>query len=424
MADYTLPYGKTALRFSLPDGLAVEVLAPADVPPAPDPLAAVEAALNDPAAGVRLEDFAGARSAAVAINDKTRPVPHAHLLPPLLARLEALGLPPAAITLVIAAGAHPPMPPDEFAQVVPAGVLARYPVVCHDCDDAGELVYRGATARGTPVWVNRRYAEADLRLVVGNIEPHQFMGFSGGVKSAAIGLAGRDTITRNHAHMTEPAARLGQYAGNPAREDVEEIGRLVGVHYALNAVLNRHKQIVQVVAGDPMAVMQAGIPLAEAIATVPVAAPFDLTLASPGGHPKDINLYQAQKALAHAALVTRPGGTIILAAACPEGAGSDHYERWMADVDSYEAVFAKFARESFHIGPHKAYQIARDAARVRVRLVTDMPPDLARRLLLPPAALDDALAEALASLPPGGRVGILPNANATVPRLARETAVE
>ncbi|NWG17895.1 MAG: nickel-dependent lactate racemase [Chloroflexi bacterium] len=417
--NYSIPYGKTRLAFTLPDTLDVQVIAPADVPAASDPTGVVRATLDELLGGIRWGDFAGARSAAVAVNDKTRPVPHDHLLPPLLERLESLGLAPGQITLIVATGTHPPMPPGEFPHILPAGVLARYPVICHNCDDAANLVYRGQTSRGTPVWINRQYAEADLRLVVGNIEPHQFMGFSGGVKSAAIGLAGRETINRNHALMMDEHAQLGCYDGNPAREDVEDIGRLIDVHMALNAVLNGHKQIVRALAGSPPAVMRAGIPVVNQLATVPVDTPFDLIIAAPGGHPKDINLYQSQKALAHAALITRPGGTIILAAACPEGTGSQKYEGWMLEgMGSFEAVFERFAREGFQIGPHKAYQIARDAASRRVLLVSDMPPDFVRRLLLTPAALDEAIQIALADLPPGGRIGILPAANATVPLLA------
>ena len=128
------------------------------------------------------------RTAVIAVNDKTRPVPHAILLPPLLRRLEALGFAPENITLLIATGTHAPMPPEEFGSILPAEILrSAIPVYSHDCDAAGELVALGETASGTPVAVNRRWWEADLRIVVGNIEPHQFMGFSGGVKSAAVG---------------------------------------------------------------------------------------------------------------------------------------------------------------------------------------------------------------------------------------------
>jgi nickel-dependent lactate racemase len=258
---------------------------------------------------------------------------------------------------------------------------------------------------------------ADLRVVVGNVEPHQFQGFSGGVKSAAIGLAGYETIQHNHSLMTDRRAQLGRYADNPARQDVEEIGKAIGVHLALNAVLNGQKQIVQAVAGEPQTVMEAAMALSRQVSQVAVAAPYDLVIASAGGSPKDINLYQAQKALAHASVVTRDGGSVILAAACPAGVGSERYERWMAGMRSHRQVIERFEEEGFAIGSHKAYQIARDAIRLHVWLLSDLDPDRVRRLLLTPAtSLDEAVAQVLPTLPAAGRVGIMPQASATIPR--------
>ena len=294
---------------------------------------------------------------------------------------------PEAITLVIATGTHIPMPSDEFGLVVPPNVLTRYPVVSHDCD-AADLVSLGKTRRGVAVQANRRFMEADLRIVVGNIEPHQFMGWSGGVKSAAVGLGGRATINANHALMTQPGSELGHYDDNPARQEVEEIGRMMGIGYALNVIMNDHKEIVHTLAGDPRAVMRQGIPLARAIFQVAVAEPFDLLIVSPGGHPKDLNIYQAQKALGHAMLAMRPGGTVIWAAACPDGTGSRGYEEFMADpaMRSHEAVLARYSAEGYRLGPHKAWQISRDASRIRLLTVSDMAPDFAARLLLNPVA--------------------------------------
>jgi len=418
LSQFNLPYGKTTLSFSLPDARPVTLIAPQAAAPAPDPLAVVNRALAKPVGNLHLADFAGARSAAIAINDKTRPVPHHHLLPPLLAQLEKLGLPPAAITLLIATGTHPPMTPDEYPAILPPEIIARYPIICHNYQAKEDLVHLGHTGWGTPVWLNRHYAQADLRLVVGNMEPHQFMGFSGGVKSAVIGLAGKETINHNHAMMTDPQAKLGEYHQNPARQDVEEIGGMVNIHFALNAILNQQKQIVRAIAGQPQAVMEQGMPLVKELYQVKVDAPFDLMIVSPGGHPKDINVYQSQKGLAHAALVTQKGGTIILAAACPERSGSDKYEQWMAGKSSYQQVFDSFEREGFRVGPHKAFQIARDAANVRVLLVSDMPAEFVRYLLLNPVdSLAAALEIALANLPPDARIGVMPLANATIPLL-------
>jgi nickel-dependent lactate racemase len=418
MPEFQIPYGRTQLTFRLGDAVHAEWLAPARAETAADPIRAVRDAIDQPVGGVRLADFSGARSVAIAINDKTRPVPHKALLPPLLEALEKLGIPPKAITFLVATGLHGPMADSEFAEILPADILARYRVVSHDAA-APDLVRLGKTSAGTPVAVNRLFAEADLRVVVGNIEPHQFMGFSGGVKTAAIGVAGKDTINHNHAMMLDPRSDLARYDGNPARQDVEEIGRTVGIHFAINAVINESKQIVRVLAGEPREVMRQGIPFVLQIYQVRVASPFDLVIASPGGHPKDINVYQAQKALGHAARVTRIGGTIILAAACPEGSGSESYENWVTVMSSYEAVLERFQREGYRTGPHKAFQIARDAAPRRLLVVTDMPPALSKKLLLTTCpSLDAAVETALADFGPAARIGIIPYANATIPTLA------
>jgi nickel-dependent lactate racemase len=245
------------------------------------------------------------------------------------------------------------------------------------------------------------------------------MGFSGGVKTAAIGLGGRDTINQNHARMLDPRSDLACYEDNPARQDVEEVGRMMGVHFALNAIISENKQIVRVLAGEPQEVMRQGIPFVLEIYRVAVTAPFDLLITSPGGHPKDINLYQAQKALGHAARITREGGTIILVAACPEGTGSRGYEDWVTGMASHQAVLERFQREGFRIGPHKAFQIARDAAPRRVIMVTQMMPELVQKLLLTPCAtIEAALEIAFRSLNPAARIGIMPWANATIPTLA------
>jgi lactate racemase len=420
--EIRVPYGHSTLSAEIPDTFGVDIVELPETPSATDPSAEVRRALEEPVGDFSWSAHERVRSVAIAVNDKTRPVPHQHLLPPLIHRLAGLRVPDAAITFFIAVGGHPPMTPDEFAGVIPPEILRRFRVVSHDSERDDDLVFLGDTARGTPVCVNRRFVEADLRIVVGTIEPHQFVGFSGGVKSAAIGLAGPATINANHTLMAHPDSRIGAYATNPARQDVEEIGELIGVHLALNAILDLRREIVRVVAGHPVAVMETGVPLALQICQVAVGQDYALVVASPGGDPKDINVYQAQKAVAAAARIVRPGGIIILTAACREGAGSPHYEQWVSGKRSRQEVIDTFRTEGFRIGPHKAFQFARDTERARLIVCSDMAPELSRRLLLDPADdLQAAVDDALADLAPSERIAVLPHATSTIPYMKRES---
>ena len=414
--EIRVPYGHSFLTATFPDHICVDIIEAPEVPPAADPLGIVHKALENLLGNVTWSDFANVHSVAIAISDKTRPVPHHQLLPPLIEHLAAIGIPDSAITFYIAVGAHPPMTPDEFPNILPNDIHRRYKVVSHNAEDDDLLLDLGKTYHGTPVWSNKGYVNSDLKIVVGNIEPHQFAGFSGGVKTAAIGLSALKTINFNHALMTHPDSQIGKYETNPARQDIEEIGKKIIVHIALNSILNQSRQIVRVLAGDPVAVMQAGIPLSRQICQVGVESEYSLMISSPGGYPKDINLYQAQKGLSHAALIMRPGGTVILVAACPEGTGSPHYEEWMHGKQSYEDVLQSFKAEGFRIGPHKAYQIARDASKLRLMFCSGMDETFASALLLNPIGnFQTAVDLALADLQPGDHVGILPHASSTIP---------
>ena len=252
-----LPYGTGYLQADLPAGYDVEYVKPRTQKPADNPGAIVRDAVYNPLGAVK-PPRAG-QTVAIAINDKTRPVPHEHLLPPVLQGMRHAGVRDEDVLLIIATGTHPRMAPAEYSAILPANILNTYRVACHDASAQANLTHLGETARGTPVHINSDYLSADYRIVIGNIEPHQFQGFSGGVKSAAIGLAGVETINRNHAMMRAENARLGEFEQNPARQDVEEIGALIGIDFAVNALLNGEKQIIKAFAGDPVAVMRAGI---------------------------------------------------------------------------------------------------------------------------------------------------------------------
>jgi len=413
---YSLPYGKKTLDFSLPDSMAVDWIAPATVPGDSQPIHAVEQALLHPVDGNGLQGFRGAKSASIAVNDKTRPVPLHFLLPPLIEQLQNLGVPRTGITFFFATGTHTPLTQAEMEALLPPALAGGSKLVTHDCDNLADLIPLGTTERSTPVLCSKSFLQAEIKIVTGNIEPHHFAGFSGGVKTFSIGLASRQTINRNHSLLLDPRSRTGEYEQNPLRQDIEEIGRMGQIDFALNAVLNEHKEIVKVFSGSPRGVMEAGVPLARQVCQTATHGPYDLVIASVGGYPKDINLYQAQKALTHAAMLTRDGGVVILVGVCTEGSGSKGFESLMTGATSPSEVLEKFDRVNFQVGPHKAFQFARELVRIRVILLSEMPGDLVDRLLLIPAkSPEEAIRLAMGFLSNTARTAIMPRAINTIP---------
>jgi len=420
--SFKLAYGSTYLSLDLDPALLVDEINPQEMVMAENEGEMIESSLDNPLDGFNLSQFHTMKSAAIAVNDKTRPVPHAIMLPPLLKKLQSLGLAGNQIKLIIATGTHKPMPESEYEKILPADIYQHYPVISHNCDDEKNLVYLGETTRKTPVKINRQFMESDLKIVLGNIEPHHFMGFSGGAKSMSIGLAGRDTINKNHAMLTDPRTSIGEYENNPMRQDVEEIGSISGLQYALNVVLNHKKEIVRAFSGAPLEVMKAGIEEVRRTAQVAIQGPYDLVFASVGGAPKDINLYQSQKAMTHAALCVRDHGAVILAAKCPEGSGNQAFEEYMQGVSTIEQVFQKFNLDGFRVGPHKAFQIARLASRVNIIMVSDLPDHMVKSWFITPAKnLDEAFKIACETITPLNKIAVMPRATNTIPYIANRS---
>lgn len=415
-----LPYGKANIQLDIPleDDFGIDIIEPPQVKASSNPLELVTESIRNTLDGSNLSLFKNAKKVAIAISDKTRPVPHNYLLPPLLGYLrEVMGIPASAIKLVIATGTHTPMQKHEYPLIVPPAIYHGYEIVSHDCDALENLKFLGVTSRGTPVFISKIYYNADLRIAVGNIEPHHFMGFSGGNKTVAIGLGGRQTIQANHSLLLDQRSCLASFETNPMRMDVEEIGGMVGDNFALNAILNGERQIARVFFGKPEEVMKAGIIVSRQSCQVKVAGQYDLVIASAGGYPKDINLYQAQKALTNASYLVREGGIIILVAACPEGSGSMGYEKFMQDINTVEDIFAKFNAQGFQIGPHKALLFGRALKRAKVILVSLIEDNLVNKFMLTPAStLQEAFQTAISELQVAHpRIAIMPHATTTVP---------
>lgn len=420
MKQYSLLYGDESINIGIPEVFHSEVITPVLIRPAASAIEIVEKAISSPLGKPGTKRFPHGKhpSAVIAVNDKTRPVPHEFLLPPLLNYLQiSLGIKKSDIFFVIASGTHAPMSANEYPLTLPDWIIKEYQIFAHDCDNQDELISIGKTSKNTTIRINKHFMEADLKIVVGDIEPHHFAGFSGGVKTASIGLTSRETIIANHSHLLDERSTIANYFSNPLRQDIEEIGQIIGVDLVLNAVLNSEHEIVNAFFGDPNEVMLHGMELSKEICQTKLQAPFDLVIASCGGYPKDINLYQTQKAITHACEVLKKGGRLILAAECREGIGSPGWSRFMNEVSSVDEIPLKFQTEGFNVGPHKAYLLYRQLKKIEIILVSRIDPNEVRKFFIQPSeSFETAWKYVLPNLNADSRIAIMPYAINTIPR--------
>jgi nickel-dependent lactate racemase len=414
--EYALKYGGASQPLRLPAGMRAAVLAPGRTADAAREVDLVRAALAEPIGSPRLSRIVSpGQRVAIVTADITRPCPSARLLPPLLDELAGAGIADQDITVVFGLGTHRPHSPEEREALAGAAVFHR--VRCVDSDPA-EAEPVGVTRRGTPIEVFRPVRRADIRILVGAIEYHYFAGYSGGMKALVPGVCTEATIQANHRRMTEPGAVAGRLEGNPVREDLEEGGALIGAQFLLNVVLDDEQRVVRAVAGHPRLAHRAGCAALDAFGRATVERPADLVIVSAGGSPKDINLYQAQKALDNARQVVRTGGVILLVAECREGLGHHTFEEWMQDPGGPDAILARIRRE-FVLGGHKAAAVALAMKQAAVYLVSALPMARAAAMGFRPfPSLAAGTSAALAAAGPDPFVVVLPEGGSILPALA------
>jgi lactate racemase len=315
-----LAYGTTGLDVDLPEARTT-VLEPIRHPGARDELAALRAALAAPVAGPRLRDIAKpGQTVAISICDGTRAQPRQLMIPAVLEELDGI-VDAGDIVLLVATGTHRGNTDDELRAMLGGELYARVRTVNHDARDRDSLSWLGEHGNGVPVWVNRRWVEADLRITTGFVEPHFFAGFSGGPKLVTPGLAGLETVLVLHdaARIADPRATWAVTEGNPIHDDIRAAAAAAPPHFSLDVILNRDQRIITAFAGEMFAMHVAACQAARRYATVAVAAPFDVVVTSNAGFPLDQNLYQAVKGMSAASRIVKPGGTIVCAAECRDG---------------------------------------------------------------------------------------------------------
>ncbi len=406
-------FGTGFQEVEVPDKNLIAELHANDVPVELTGEAEVRRALIAPIGSPRLKDIVHpGEKIAIITSDITRPMPTYKVMPALLDELYAGGVKKEDVTLVFALGSHRKHTDAEQKKL--AGERAWNEIKCVD-SDPDDCVHYGTTSRGTPVDITRVVAEADRRICLGNIEYHYFAGYSGGAKAIMPGVSTRAAIQANHSRMVLPEAKAGALETNPLRMDIEEAGAMVGIDFIVNVVLSEHKEILKAVAGDATEAHRAGCRFLDRLYRKELKEPADIVLVSQGGAPKDLNLYQTQKALDNAKHAVKDGGVIILIGSCKEGLGEKTFEQWMTEADSARSLIERIGRE-FKLGGHKAAAIAMVLERAEVDLVSELDDDFVRSIFLKPyKTVQEALDHAFSKLGPDARVLAMPYGGSTLP---------
>lgn len=327
----------------------------------------------------------------------------------------------ADVTVIIAGGTHRPARKDEMEGLVGKEVVERVNVIKHD-PDAEDLVYLGETGRKTKIYVNRTFAESDVKILTGDVDLHYYAGYGGGRKSLLPGLSGRTSVGHNHRMMLDPLARTGNLEGNPVHLDMTEAARMVGIDFILNVVFDSEGRIVKAFAGDLEEAFMHGVRLVDQMYKIPVTKRSEIVVVSAGGAPYDINLYQASKALDNVVNLVKRGGVVVLAAECPEGHGHDMFYQWMVECKSLRDA-EKRLRRKFVLGGHKAYYLLKSLQKVNVILISTLPDYWSKRVFRLDTAmtLEEGLAKAQKITGKRSKIWVLPRGTCTLPVLTEQS---
>lgn len=417
MGDIRLPYGNTSIPLRIRKHSDTRVYLPNRPDILGHPLEAARAVLRRPNGTKPLRELLREKKPQkmlIVVNDETRPTPYDVFFPPLLEAFSECGIPDGNITFLIATGLHKPHGDALNRKTFGAEMVRRFRFISHRAEDAAMLANLGPLPSGVPFKVNRLAVEADFLITLGVVAPHYFAGFSGGRKSILPGIAGHETVEKNHARMLEVIDNLPDIRNNPISLEMIWGARKVGVDFILNAVVTDTQEIVHLAGGDLEAAWYEAAGVSGAFYTAPFSGHADLCIVSASGYPRDVNMYQSQKALEHADRITREGGRIIMLSESPQGFGEPVFEQWMSRGLPPHRIMEEI-RANFVMGGHKAYGFARVAASKELTFISSLSEGDTRKLFARKADNVQALYDAFLDATPRATVAILPQGSITLP---------
>ena len=414
-----LDYGSEGLDVDIP-GEGLTIIEPVYRAPVPDAHAALREAMRAPIGRPPVRELVRAgQTIAISVCDITRAQPRRDTLEALFAELPDVRM--EDVTVLIATGTHRVNTPEELERMLGPDIVSRCRVVNHNSRDGSVLALVGTTSTGVPVYLNREWLNADVRITTGFVEPHFFAGFSGGPKMVAPGLAGLETVMTLHdaRRIGHPHATWGITEGNPIHDDVREIARMVPVTFSIDVTLNRDQKITAVFAGDLLEEHRLACAYAKGTAMRAVPAAFDVVLTSNSGYPLDQNLYQAVKGMSAAAKIVKPGGTIVCAAECRDGLPNHgSYGEVLAAQPDPARLLEMICAPGYSAPDQWQVQIqAQILTKARVLIKTSGlgPEELRNAHLVPIEDVSASVKDALRKAGPGATLCALPQGPQTIP---------
>ena len=423
LKQYDFPYGRGRKTFSLDDSDVIATVRTEEFPVMADVKAGVLDAVRHPIGCDSLDNIVKpGQTVAFICNDPTRVANSYDFMPVLIDEMNRLGIKDEDMKIVFSLGSHRDMTHEEMVAAVGEEVASRLKMYNSTCTVQDDFEYFGKTSRGTPVWINKHLCDVDHVILTGTIVHHYFSGYGGGRKAILPGCAAMETIRVNHSFMLDEHAGLGKTVGNPVYEDQMEGVALFAKGRSLflfNAILNAKHQFLKMFAGDYIAAHKAACRFVDEVYGCVIPEEAELVVASCGGYPKDINVYQMQKTMDNAMCAVKKGGVVILFADCEEGSGSKVLEETFRRLKTPKAIKCELEHD-FRSGANKAFAITRPLSKARYILVTRLDKALAKDMLFTAAvdSFEEAYAVAKQYVGEHPKTILMPEGSLTVPRVA------
>ncbi|MDI3533259.1 MAG: lactate racemase [Synergistaceae bacterium] len=414
----SIPYGRNFLKAEVPNLIAT--LEPPYVKQLDDPNAVLMDKLENPIGSPSLRSLAeNKKDAVIVINDITRPCHSEILVPGIVKVLNEAGISDERIKLLVATGNHRGNTREELEGMIGSDIVNRIEIYNHDAMDKKSMVYLGTTKRGIPVYINKIFVEASLKILTGIVSPHHSAGFGGGRKSVLPGIAGIDSIRPHHSFPIRPfEPSMGWIDGNPMHEESLSAAKMAKVDFIVNVVNNIEEKIAGIFAGDLDQAHRAGVDMCNKVHRVKVPRKADVVITSPGGFPRDFDLHQSQKAVVPAEMCCKKGGVIILVAEASDGIGK--FGNWLKSAKEPKDVIDRFKKEGFTPeSSSKALYYARALSNFKVIVVTKVisDKDLKEMFFTPIPDIQQAIEESMKIMGQDAEFIFIPHGSDIIPEL-------